>query len=620
MSDPLQAQPPDVWDGASPFRKYIESTDDLMTVVDEQARFVYVNPVAERVFGLSAEECRGRSAFDFVHPDDQGETRAAFAGWLRAGGKGAFTFENRQVSQTGEVRYFAWTVTRQEASGSGPMLLTSCAHDITDLRRIQQELIRSECRLSALLGGMLDAVITIDSTGIIQSASDSVKGMFGYEVDELLGGNVDVLMPEPHRSNHDAYMRRYRETGETWILGRTREFEVLRKCGSAITCEISISRVDIPGEEEPLFCGSFRDVTARRVAEKALAASEQRFRAIFEQEYQLVVLLGPDGTVRDVNQAAALMAGASRKEIVGKPFWDSPPWSRSQAARAQLREWVEQAGRGEVVREEVDFKTGTEVKTIDFSLKPIQDEEGETILLIAEGREITYLKQAQRRETAMLRALASIGESAAVLAHEIKNPITAVNMALRAVAAQLGEEDQAVLKELVGSMERLQGMMKRTLSFARPLDLKPEVCEVSELFEGPCSMLTPELEAAGVDLDVVVAPDCPKVSVDRHLMEEVVTNLVKNSIEAQDSGGHIRLEAGSCDGGGLMIRIEDDGPGIPEGIRGTLFRPFLTTKAKGTGIGLALCKKIVEEHGGSIEAGASDSGGASFRITMPALD
>jgi len=344
------------------------------------------------------------------------------------------------------------------------------------------------CR--ALLDGMLDPVITIDGRGTIRHASRSVRTVLGYEPVEIVGRNISLLMPEPHRSAHDGYLAHYRTTGETSIIGRTREFQVYRKSGELRDVELSVSRVDPPSSAEPIFIGSFRDVTDRN--------------------------------------------------------------------------------------------------------------------------------KAQRREVSMLRALATLGEGTAALVHEIKNPITAVNMALRAVADQLGEDQQQVLEELVGRMRRLELQLRQSLGYVRPLDLRARECEAGALFEDVGRVLRPLLTKAHVSLEADVEPGTPSFLADPRCLSEVLCNLVANAMEACVTGGHVRLTSGATGDGQVWLRVEDDGPGIPAGVRATLFQPFVTTKVDGTGLGLPICRRIVEEHGGSLEAEQGSSlGGASFRILLP---
>jgi PAS domain S-box-containing protein len=465
---------------------------------------------------------------------------------------------------------------------------------------------------------MLDPVVTIDPAGIIQEASQSVLGIFGYAPEELVGQNVKVLMPEPHRENHDAYLARYARTGETGILNRTREFEVVRKDGTRLVCELSVSRVDPPGEARPLFIGSFRDVTARRRAEAELRESERRFRAIFDQEFQFVGLLSTDGRLLEANQAALDAVGVARTEAIGRPFWETAWWAHDPRAQEVVRQAVADAARGKFVRFETSHRRPSgDLLAVDFSLKPILDGEGRVALLLPEGRDITQLKEAQRRETNMLRALATIGESASILAHEIKNPITAINVALKAVAQSLGEDHQAVLADLVGRLQRVERTMRRTLSFARPLELRRRPLAPEDVLGQAARGMRAELERAGVELVIQVDRELPALDADPQLLEEVLVNLLRNAREALGAGGRVRLSAAAVRGG-VLLAVEDDGPGIPESALLELFKPFHTTKAEGTGIGLALCKKIVEEHGGEISAGRSALGGARFALRLPA--
>ena len=595
---------------------FLEDTDELVTVVDDAARLVWVNPAAELFFGVSRDECVGRSAFEFIHVEDREKTRAAFEVWVATPGTRSFSFANRQVSVDGTTRHLIWTVTRREGPDGELLHLASTAHDVTDIHRREARLARSESRLRALFRGTLDALVVIDDHGVVQDASESVRDVFGWDPELLIGNNVRVLMPEPFRSEHDGYLHKYRRTGDTGILDTVREFPVLCRDGTRITCELAVSRVDVPGGET-LFVGSFRDVSERHVAMRALRLSEARFRAVFEQEFQYVGLLDPDGTTLEVNEAGLSVAGVERDAIVGRPFWEGP-WFRHDPAQARaVQDAVRSAAAGAVVREEIRIVTASGARrTIDFSVKPLLGEDGSVQLLIPEGRDISELKRAQARETGMLRALASVGESASILAHEIKNPITAVNLALRAVAEKLGEDQRVVVEDLAGRLQKIEGMLRRTLSFARPLDLARVPVDVARAFEDHAQLFAAELEARGITLTIDCDPPGMTVPADGQLLEELLTNLVRNALDAVDAGGHVTLRA-RVEGDEVVLEVEDDGPGIAPAVREHLFEPFRSSKVGGTGFGLALCRKIAEEHGGSIECVERPGGGAQFRTCLP---
>jgi signal transduction histidine kinase len=304
---------------------------------------------------------------------------------------------------------------------------------------------------------------------------------------------------------------------------------------------------------------------------------------------------------------------------VGKPFWETPWWSHSTKMQDRIREAVARAAAGEFQRFDVTQSgAGDTILEVDFSLTPVKDETGKVVLLIPEGRDVSELKAAVRSETAMLRALATIGESAAVLAHEIKSPITAVHVALRAVAGQLGEDHREVLEDLVERMRHLEHLMRRTLSFARPLDVHPVACDAGELFARTISRLGNLIDKSGSEVRADPAAKGVRFRADRELFEEVLSNLVSNAIEAKGTEAHVDLSARRLDAHVVELSVEDDGPGIPEDQRTAIFKPFVTSKASGTGLGLAICRKIVEEHGGSIRIESGSTGGARFEIRLGA--
>jgi PAS domain S-box-containing protein len=601
------------------FRFYGRVTSDLITVLDRSGNILFANAVAERVLGCPPEACLGRPLFDFVHPEDRPASRAAFESWSRKEGSSSFLMESRTVGQ-GVVCHLIWTVAPYHDAGGQVRCFLCHGRDVTAQVLSAERVEKSEVRHRAMLVGMLDPVVTIDGHGKVLEVSRSIQDVFGYGPEELVGKNVSILMTEPHASKHDEYLERYRRTGATWILNTTRRFDVRRKDGTIFPVELSVSRVDVPGESEPYFVGSFRDITVRARAERALAESEARMRAIFDQEFQLVGLLARDGTVLEINRSALQSIGLAREEAVGRPFWETPWWGSVRDGRERVQKAIAAAVAGEFVRFEVEHQDREgRSRWTDFSLKAVRDERGEVLFLLPEGRDITAVKTSHARELAIQEALAAIGESASLLAHEIKNPLTAVNLALRAVADKLGEDHRKVLEDLASRLQKVERTMRRTLSFTKPLELSREPCDVAALAGEVRALLAPELSRAQVTLELVSAPDLPVIRADRGLLEEVLLNLVRNACEALKNGGRVRLSVAREGEGDLCILVEDDGPGIAPSVRAELFKPFVTSKAGGTGLGLAIAKKIVGEHGGTIGIRDGALGGACFWIRLPVV-
>jgi PAS domain S-box-containing protein len=323
--------------------------------------------------------------------------------------------------------------------------------------------------------------------------------------------------------------------------------------------------------------------------------------------------------VVDVNRTALEAAGVAREEVLGQYFWDTAWWRHSPEEQERVRQAVARAAQGELVHCDTRYQSRERGEVdVDVSVKPFRDGQGRVAYVLIEGRDISALKRAQRAETAMLRSLAAIGESAALLAHEIKNPITAVNLALRAVAGELGEDHRVVLEDLVQRLQRLESTMRRTLSFARPLQLACKPCDAGELARAAALHLAPEAAAAKSRVDVESDPRGVPLVADPGLLDEVLCNLIRNSLSAKGGAGRVLITVERDSEGGARIAVDDDGPGVPPALAADVFKPFVTGRRDGNGLGLALCRKIVMEHGGSIALAPARLGGARFEIRLPA--
>ncbi len=197
-------------------------------------------------------------------------------------------------------------------------------------------------RHQAILDSTLDPIVTIDAFGMVLSASRSVQRVLGYAPEEMVGRNISLIMPAPHREKHDGYLANYRRTGITNILGRSREFEAVRKDGSAFTVEISVSRVDVPGESQPLFTGIIHDISQRRRAEEELRLLQELSLAIGEATDLNSAL---ETTLQRICQATgweygeAWLPDPSAPALLGSPVWHSsePTFERFRARTHSLR-------------------------------------------------------------------------------------------------------------------------------------------------------------------------------------------------------------------------------------------------------------------------------------------
>ena len=252
----------------------------------------------------------------------------------------------------------------------------------------------------------------------------------------------------------------------------------------------------------------------------------------------------------------------------------------------------------------------------DYIQKPVtEDRLGE---VVDRGlRHVALLRErdeAQRRELQLLKSLAEIGESASVLSHEIRTPITGLRHALSAVGDKLGVQEGVVIDEFVGSLARIERLLGATLSFARPLTLQVAPTSLRALAVRAVDASRAHPVFVSMRVEVEVDPDL-QVVLDGELFSEVFENLLRNAAEACDGDGVVRIEVARRPDD-VTIDVFDDGPGIPQDRREDAFKPFQSYKKSGTGVGLAFVRKVVEAHGATITLVDTERG-ARFRIVLP---
>ncbi|MHC4126926.1 MAG: PAS domain-containing sensor histidine kinase [Planctomycetota bacterium] len=515
-------------------------------------------------------------------------------------------------------------------------------------KHLEHELRDAVARYEAILASTQDPVITVDARGIIQAVSDSVHRVFGWMPQELIGHDVSVLMPEPHRTRHDEYMGDFRRTGVAGILGRTREFEALRKDGTRLPIELSVSRVDLPDDERPLFTGIIRDITDRKRVERALQESERRFREILEQVELVAVMLDTDGAVTFCNDHMLRLTGWKRRDVLGHNWFRNflPPDDGPQALDA-FKAGVEQGAILAHHEDKILTRHG-EPRIIAWSNTVLRDLHGAIIGVTGIGADITEQRRAEEElreyrahleelvaeRTGELEAsheqlrladrLASIGTLAAGLGHDMNNVLLPIRFRLDALNARdLPDEAQKHFAEVGKSVEYLQQLADGL----HLLSLDPEDAEASA--EGTDVAAWWEqvgtLLARGLPKHVRLATSWPSnlplLAVAPHRLTQAVLNLVVNAGEAVGDDGKVRVWAEPFeDHRFVRLGVTDNGHGMTAQVKRRALDPFFTTKTRGlgTGLGLSLVQGVARSAGGTVQVDSAPGQGATIVLTLPA--
>ena len=225
-----------------------------------------------------------------------------------------------------------------------------------------------------------------------------------------------------------------------------------------------------------------------------------------------------------------------------------------------------------------------------------------------------------RARVAQSDKLAALGQLAATIAHEVRNPLAVMRSAAQTLSETLppaGASARQASDFIIAEIDRLATVVNSILAYARPLQLTPRAVAVADLLERVVLLAGDELASRQVRVERADVGALPAVHADPDLITQLLLGLLGNAAEAMAAGGAIRLGA-SAARGVVQLHVTDSGPGVPAELRDRIFQPFFTTRSRGTGLGLAVARQIVEAHGGRIEVGDADGGGARFTVTLPA--
>lgn len=620
------------------FRALWESAPDALVVVDGRAEIVRVNEQAEILFGYRREELLGQPV-ELLVPERLCESDPG--PWQRF-------FREPRVRQmsAGMALYgrrkdgteFPVEISLSPLKTGAGVLVLSAIRDITErrapeethrqfaeaplrnAREIEHELTLSEARYQRLTEASLDAIVTADRHGRITLFNPAAERMFGYRSEEVLNQPLTVLMPEEFRLPHECGFRRYLETREPRVIGHTVELRGRRKDGEEFPLELSLNPVEIAGAIQ--FIGSIRDQTEQQRAQGARLLS-----AIVESSSDGIISEDLDGTITSWNKSAERIFGYTAEEVVGKNLSLLIPPDQI----GDLPRIMDCIRRGKCVNQYETQRKAKDGHIVEVSLtiSPIHDMAGNIVGASKTARDISERKRSeaalQRYAEALARSNADLAQFAYVASHDLQAPLRTVmgfcQLFEKNYGDQFDERGKKWLRLLIQDSKNMQALIRGLLRFSRvetaghPL----EQTAASAAVQRALVHLRSTLEESGAQ---VTCDELPVVAADADQLYELFQNLIENAIKYR--GGRpprVRIAA-RRQGMEWVFSVRDNGIGIAseyhERIFGMFQRLHTQDVVPGTGIGLTLCRRIVERHGGKLWVESTPGEGSLFSFTLPA--
>ena len=369
-------------------------------------------------------------------------------------------------------------------------------------------------------------------------------------------------------------------------------------------------------------------MTPERAAWVGAHVSDRFFRDMVQSMRNGVIAITRDGRIAVMNEVACRTFGLEPSaNDIGRPFGevlhDQPDVVRILASAFELNHLPNRA--------EVRLKTSG--KVIGYTLSHILDEHGQTAGAALFFKDLTRVEQLEERERLRDR-LAALGEMAAAIAHELKNPLAGIEVTAGLLRRQVPDSPdlQGLLGDIISEAKLANAIVLDMLEFVRPIRLEVGRTSIAKVLHDAVRMAETEASRRGAEVTTSVEAHLPLMQGDHHQLCRLFTNLLTNAFEALDGKGTVWIRAsagppeedqvGSPEAQTvptIVIEVADNGPGVPPEIIDRIFNPFFTTKPQGSGLGLAIVRKIVDAHDGRIDVTSNPKRGTCFRVTLPLL-
>lgn len=504
-------------------------------------------------------------------------------------------------------------------------LKTAQASDLKHIEELEQTLMalaESETRVTTIMNNVVDGIITIDERGLIVSFNFAAERIFGYATREIIGKNVSLLIPEPDKSKHDGYIETYLKTGQAKIIGFGREVTGQRRDGSEFPMDLAVSEMSIG--ERRLFVGVARDITLR----KSMEGDLRKLSRAVEQSPSSVMITDAQGNIEYVNPNFLQTTGYAYPEVVGKKpsilkSGIHPPQFYTHLWETILsgKEW-----RGEFCNRKKSGDLFWELQ----SISPLRDSEGNITHFLSVKIDDTERKRAETQlklyAAELERSNDSLKDFAAIASHDLQEPLRKIvsfgDRLMKDYGLIIDERGRDYLDRMQIASQRMRNFIYDLLEYSKvaskprafaPVDLGNVVTEVLGDLEA-------RIKQTGGQVNVA---NLPVIDADELLIRQLFQNLISNALKFHKPNVPpiVDLSCRYTSRGFWEISVEDNGIGFDMKYHDRIFKPFQRlhgrTQYEGSGMGLAICQKIVTVHGGIFSARSEPQMGTKFIVLLP---
>jgi PAS domain S-box-containing protein len=615
----------------------LASSSPVGVYIVQDGKFVFVNPRFKEYSGFSEEELLGTAPLRLVHPEDREQVRKRAVAMLK--GKRLAPYELRYITKDGETLWATETVTPISYKGKRATLGNFI--DITERRQAEEMLRQSKEKLQQMFESVTDGIVVVDLNGVITEINQRTMEIHGYKSKgEIFGKSALKLVAPRDHERMDKNMKQAVKEGRVGNI----EYTLLKADGTEFPAELSTSVLRDASGKAVGHITIVRDITKRKQVAEALKESQEFSSSLLEGAPNPILVIDPDTTVKYVNSSFEKLTGFTLGEIVGvkapHPWW---PEEQKEEMTVGLKKTIAQGGKrterlfqkkdGERFWVEMNSASVTHAgKPSDFILNMVD---------ITERKRLEQQLNQQMEELQLayqqLKDLDKLKDSfLSTVSHELRTPLTSIKSFSEILLNY--DEDKETQKEFLNIINEESNRLTRLIN---------DFLDLSKIEAGRMQWENAELSLAEViqtalnathalalktnlKVDTIFAPDLPTIQGDKDRLVQVVTNLLSNAIKFTPEGGRVRVKAQLLNGSKpekdqemVMVSVTDSGIGIAPKDHESIFEKFkqvgdtLSGKPKGTGLGLPICKEIVEHYGGRLWVESELGKGSTFSFTLP---